>query len=154
MTIGPQGAGKDYQISNHPFLSKLICLTPDDFVVGPWTPKKWKVVYKFLDKTFKILLRERDPFIINDIFTHPSSRRKYLKKAKRMGFQVIAVFLDVSLEACLEHNNKRGTRGYYGVVPDDIIAACYSEYVRYTPRDNYEEILEKEGFDRIITVRC
>jgi predicted kinase len=154
MTIGPQGAGKDYQIANHPRLSKLICLTPDDLVVGPWNPKKWKVVYKFVNKTFKLLLSEGEQFVLNDVFTHPSKRKWYIKKAKKKGYLVVAFFLDVALETCLARNKKRGYRGHYGLVPDDVIATFYSEYRQHTPRDNYEAILYEEGFDHIMTVRC
>lgn len=141
--IGLPGSGKTTLIESG--FKDAIVIRPDDYVGcedNGWTPHKAILAWSQADEIFEKLLKsDEDTVIFDAMFLSPSTRYKYIRKAKDAGVHVSAVFLDTPYSVCLVRNM---TRPDYRKIPDDKM-------------EKFAELLKPpssaEGFDFVSTIK-
>ena len=118
MLIGPTGCGKSTFRKKH--LAGLPCVSPDDFIVGKWSPNKAAHAWQHARNMAIELLGERQPFVADAQFLERAVRAEWLRLAKGFGFKSRAFVFNISWKQLRENQQARGARDFYGEVPTDV----------------------------------
>ena len=143
MLVGPTGCGKTTYRKKH--LYGIPCVSPDDFVVGKWTPNKCGLAWRHAEDMTRALLRGKEPFVVDAQFLDRGPRRSWLRLAQKAGFTVHAVVFQIGWRNLLCNHKIRGNRAGYGVVPFRVIQAAYKQHKGLS--------LDNDGFDTVKIVK-
>lgn len=115
MLIGPTGCGKS--TFRKKYLSHLPCVSPDDFIVGKWSPKKAAHAWQHARNMAIELLVEDQSFVADAQFLDPKVRAEWTRIARGFSFKCRAFMFDTSWKQLRKNQKDRGERGLYGEIP-------------------------------------
>ena len=150
MLIGPTGCGKSTFRKNN--LAKLPCVSPDDFVVGRWSPKKAAHAWQHARNMAIELLSERQTFVADAQFLDPSLRHEWQALARGFGFDRVGVAFNTSWRQLRRNQKARGARGLYGEIPLEVQKDAYQKMKDQLDTD-YHNMVLRSGFDALHIVK-
>lgn len=146
LLVGPTGCGKS--TFRKKYLSHIPCISPDDFIVGRWSPQKTYAAWLYAAKVAESFLRENDSFLVDAQFVNPTIRNEWVKKARAHKFQVFAICFRTPWTQIVKNHEKRGDRGGYGTIPADVIRSMFEKFERSISGPSNWFL-----FDKVMTVK-
>lgn len=125
--VGPTGCGKTTFRKKH--LPHLPCVSPDDFIVGKWTPDKASLAWKYSKKVVTQLLQEKVQFVLDAQFVDSKTRndwRRWIETHK--GYRAVGLIFNTQWKQIRKNQSKRGDRGLYGKVPLAVQVSAYRRF--------------------------
>ena len=139
--VGIPCAGKTTAIVK--FYPEATIISPDNHIgyteENPWTTiavrYAWKKADKLLDEAF---VAENELIVFDATFIKPKRRRKYIDKAKKNNYEVVALYCQVLYKVAIDRNNERSK---FRAVPRFVIDRMSKDL---------EPPTKEEGFNKII----
>jgi predicted kinase len=128
MMVGPTGCGKT--MFRKKYFDDVPCISPDDFILGKWTPIKARYAWSYASQVGHILLAEGSPIVLDAQFINPSTRNEWVKMSRAYGYKTFAICFNTPWRQLLKNHRNRGDRGLYGKVPFDVIRASHAKFKR------------------------
>lgn len=146
--VGPTGSGKTTY--RKWALGLAPCISPDDFIVGKWTPAKASSSWAHARNTFIEMLKTQEaPEIIVDAqFVSGDTRREWVGIARGFGYFTEGKLFDTSFRQIQENQRKRGNRGGYGTIPYEVLLKSYRSF-----RDQLRDGSVKRDFHSVTTLK-
>ncbi len=134
--IGPTGCGKTTYRKANSKLAGLPCVSPDDFIVGKWTPAKAQLAWSFAEKMAKELMGENTEFVVDAQFINGDTRRRWRNMARHFDYDVTATVFKTPWKQLLKNHKQRGNRGNYGSIPFVVIRNAHNSFQRLIEDEN------------------
>ena len=128
LMVGPTGCGKTTWRRKH--LNGTPCVSPDDLILGKFTPRKCSHAWAHARQQALEMLSEEESFAVDAQFIDRKARRDWVNMARGYGYTVRLVVFLTPWRQLLKNHKRRGTRGGYGKVPYSVILRNYQEFVR------------------------
>lgn len=128
MLVGPTGCGKSTFRKRR--LSHLPCVSPDDFIVGRWSPKKAVHAWRHARNMAVELMGEQQSFVADAQFIDPAVRAEWLALARAFGFLTRGYAFNTPWKQLRENQQARGARGFYGTIPYKVQLRNYQLFKR------------------------
>lgn len=147
LTIGAPGSGKSTWFKNQQFpIEQTVRVSMDDIreeLTGSVEDQSQNArVAAEANKRYERALRAGVPIVVWDATnTRRKYRRDLIKKAKRFGYEVVGVWLDLPIETVKQRNAGRDRK-----VPEDVIDRMHSSLKNDPPsRDEGFDVIQKVG---------
>ncbi len=128
LMVGPTGCGKSTYRKRH--LSKLPCVSPDDFIIGKFTHRKRFHAWAHAQLMAIDLLEGGESFVMDSQFIDPAVRREWFALASGFGYTVRSYVFLTPWQQILRNHKKRGDRGGYGRIPYATILEFYQAFMK------------------------
>ena len=128
LLVGPIGCGKS--TFRKKYLGQFPCISPDDFIIGRWSPDKVFLAWNYAEKVANLILRSGQSFVVDAQFVSSSVRNQWVKMARLHQFGVVALCFRTPWVQIVANHNKRGERGGYGKIPIDVVQASHDKFLK------------------------
>lgn len=145
--VGPTGSGKTTYRRRRFGLEP--CISPDDFIVGKWTPGKTASAWAHARNTFIEILKANElrVILVDAQFVNADTRMEWVGIARGFGYETRALIFDTSFRQIQANQRKRGNRGGYGTLPYAVVLKQYRSF-----RDQLRDGSIKRDFHSVVTV--
>lgn len=156
IAIGPSGSGKSTIYNalskknpNMNYFSwdkyRLEWYDPEDYSNAWELSCKDKEFKLKLDEQFHKLLNERKDLFIDNTNLTKKRRRPYIENAQRLGYTVVGITFNVSLDTLIARQSTREDK----YVPDKAVIQQFENYQYPSIMEGFDEIIDSENL-RII----
>jgi predicted kinase len=142
--VGPTGCGKTTFRKKH--FPQFPCVSPDDFIIGKWTPTKARLAWEYARKITRELMSENVSFVLDAQFVNDKTRNQWRRWVEKKGYGATGVIFNTSWKQIQKNQRQRGDRCLYGKIPRNVQLNAYR---------TFRAALEKDpnlGFSVVITI--
>lgn len=152
LACGPSGSGKSTCFNilkkNHPNINYF---SWDDLRLKWYNPNNYSNAWELsckdkefklkLDEQFHKLLNERKDLFIDNTNLTKKRRRPYIENAQRLGYTVIGITFDVSLDTLIARQSTREDK----YIPDKAVIKQFECYQYPSIMEGFDEIIDSEN---------